>query len=170
MKKKSLIIVVVIIIIAVLGLIIAIMSKPTNTNKEDNRVSSTVSNTESSQTESEYIDATESTEQSTEQTSEDEVVVKPDTGLTLEEYDKKKEEGTLTKEDMLSLGLEDMSLEEFYKRGEDGCLYGDVVYTDENITYILLDDGTKIFPGDKFPDGGMYGGRTPEDKEYRINH
>lgn len=95
--------------------------------------------------------------------------VKPDTGLTLEEYDKKKEEGTLTKEDMLSLGLEDMSLEEFYKRGEDGCLYGDVVYTDENITYILLDDGTKIFPGDKFPDGGVYGGRTQEDYDFAAN-
>jgi len=56
MKKKSLIIVVVIIIIAVLGLMIAIMSKPTNTNKEDNKAN----NTESSQTESESL--TENTE------------------------------------------------------------------------------------------------------------
>ena len=51
MKKKSLIIIVVIVIVAVLGLMIAIMSKPTDSNKEDNKAN----NTESSQTEYESL-------------------------------------------------------------------------------------------------------------------
>ena len=143
MKKKSLIIIVVIVIIAILGLMIAINSKPTNTNKEDNKAN----NTEASQTESESL--TENTEETTE-------IVK-DHDYYYDEngkFDRGWDEAGITR-------AED---------AEDGILGFKVMYNDDGTTYLLYNkDGSRYDLLDILPDGSQYTGKTPEDEQALID-
>lgn len=139
MKKKSLIIIVVIIIVAVLGLMIAIMGKTTNTDKEDNKTS----NTESSQTESEsLIDNTE--EETTEIVKDHDYYYNEDGS-----FDCGWDEAGITR-------AEDL---------EDGVLGYKVMYNNDGTTYLLYNkDGSRYDLLDTLPDGAPYMGTTEADQ------
>ena len=137
MKKKSLIIIVVIVIIAVLGLMIAINSKPTNTNKEDNKTS----NSELSQTESESLTA------NTEETTE---IVK-DNNYYYDENGK------------FDCGWDEAGITRA-EDAEDGILGFKVMYNDDGTTYLLYNkDGSRYELGDTLPNGEIYTGVTEAD-------
>lgn len=139
MKKKSLIIFVVIIIVAVLGLMIAIMGKTTNTDKEDNKTS----NTESSQTESESL--IDNTEEETTEIVKDHDYYYDEDGT----FDRGWDEAGITR-------AED---------AEDGILGFKVMYNSDGTTYLLYNkDGSRYDLLDILPNGVQYTGTTEADQ------
>ena len=83
-------------------------------------------------------------------------------GMTYDEYKEKQANGTLTWQDMQKLSMEEMSLEEYNKRAEDGFIWGTEKKHEDGSTYILLDDGTEVNYDETLPNGVIYMGNASD--------
>lgn len=83
-------------------------------------------------------------------------------GMTYDDYKERQANGTLTFEDMVNLDSSEMSEEEYERRIEDNVLWGERVINEDGTSYIKMDNGEILNPGEEMPGGGIYGGTAAD--------